>query len=274
MGSVLTGMVICLDEARRIGACLESLAFCDEILVIDSGSKDGTIEIVKKTGARLIERPFVSWNDQKDFGRRESKHDWVLNVDADEVVSKELAQEIQSELRTVAAEVAAFRIPFRNYLRDTWIKSCGFYPDPHVRLVRRDKTRWDTSAVHDKLLVEGEVKELRGHIDHYSFESIQDYLEKSNIYAEAFAKDAISRGRTASAAKIVLHTLGRFFRSYFLRGGMFDGATGLVMSGLQAAGVFQKYVRLWEMQRFPEARPKEIPAELGDPWRAQRIRRS
>ncbi len=272
----VTGMVICLNEARRIGDCLRSLAFCDEIVVIDSGSTDGTQAIVERAGARLITRPFVSWNDQKDFGRSQARSPWVLNIDADEVVDAELAAEITALAeRGAPPAIAAYRFRFKNFLRDAWIRSCGFYPDPHVRLVRRDRCRWDTAHVHDKIGVDGAVGDLRGHVEHHSFESIADYLEKSNIYAEAFARDAIARGRTSGVGAILTHTLARFVRSYFIHRGVLDGALGLTMAGLQAAGTFQKYVRLWEMQRFPEARalpPKT--AEVGDPWREQRVGRS
>lgn len=271
----LTGMVICLNEAQRIGDCLRSLAFCDEIVVIDSGSTDGTQAIVEQSGARLITRPFVSWNDQKDFGRTQARSPWVLNLDADEVVDAELAAEIDALLQGGAPpEIAAYRFRFKNHLRGAWIRSCGFYPDPHVRLVRRDRARWDTANVHDKIVVEGGVGTLAGHVEHYSFESIADYLEKSNIYAEAFARDAIARGKTSGVWAIASHTLARFVRSYVIHRGAFEGALGLTMAGLQAAGTFQKYVRLWEMQRFPEARA--LPprtAQVGDPWAEQRVKR-
>lgn len=268
-------MVICLNEARRIGDCLRSLAFCDEVVVIDSGSTDGTQDLVRAAGARLITRPFVSWNDQKDFGRTQASHPWVLNVDADEVVTPELAREIDALLVAgVPARVGGYRFRFKNFLRDAWIKSCGFYPDPHVRLVRRDRAYWDTQHVHDRLVVDGDIGTLRGHIEHYSFESLADYLEKSNIYAEAFARDAFARGRTSGVWAIATHTLARFLRSYLLHRGVLDGALGLTMAGLQAAGTFQKYVRLWEMQRFAGARA--LPprtAALGDPWAEQRVSR-
>jgi glycosyltransferase involved in cell wall biosynthesis len=249
--ATLTGMVISLNEAPRIAACLESLAFCDERLLIDSGSTDGTVEIARRLGARVIERPFQSMNDQKDFGRRESRSAWVLNLDADEVVSAELGQEIQALFaRGIPDAVGAYRFPFRNYLRDQWIRSCGFYPDPHVRLMRRDRARYGDAPVHDQLHVDGEVRALRGHVDHYSFDSIRDYLDKSHVYAERFAQAAFQRGQTASAWDIVVHTAARFLRSYLLRGGIFDGALGITMAGLQTAGTFQKYVRLWELNRF------------------------
>jgi glycosyltransferase involved in cell wall biosynthesis len=267
---LLSGMVICLNEERRIGACLSSLAFCDEVVVIDSGSRDRTVALVEASGARLFTRPFVSWNDQKDFGRRQCRGRWVLNVDADEVVSAELAQEIRQAIAAAPEEVAGYAIPFRNHLRDRWLRGAGFYPDPHLRLIRRERGRWDDSAVHDRVRVEGMVRSLRGHIDHYSFESIADYLEKSNIYAEAFARDAFGRGRRTTAIGILFHAFGRFLKMYLLRGGIRFGRIGVIMAGLQAAATFQKYARLWELEQFPEEAAAPSPA-LGDPWAKQRL---
>lgn len=263
-------MVICLNEARRIGDCLRSLAFCDEVVVIDSGSTDGTPAIIQQHGARLLTRPFVSWNDQKDFGREQATGPWVLNIDADEVVSEALAKEICARLEAgVDPSVGGFEIPFRNYLRSTWLRRAGFYPDPHLRLVRKDRARWDRGAVHDRLVIDGRIERLSGHVDHYSFDSIADYLEKSNIYAEAFARHAHATGRRTGAVGIAWHALARFVRAYFLELGVLEGALGLIMSSLQAAGTFQKYARLWELQRFGAP---ELPApKLGDPWAAQRI---
>lgn len=268
-------MVICLNEAERIGRCLETLSFCDEVVVIDSGSTDGTLDIVRASGAKLIERPFVSWNDQKDFGRSQCAGDWVLNIDADEEVTAELRDEITRTLTSAPDSIAAYRMPFRNHLRDAWIKSCGFYPDRHVRLVRRERAHWDTNAVHDRVFPDGDIGTLQGHIDHYSFASIADYVEKSCIYAEAFARDGLARGKTVGLWTIFIHTFGRLVKSLLLQGGLLDGMLGWTMAGLQTAGTFQKYARLWEMQRFasarPDARPEATPRTLGDPWRDVRV---
>ncbi len=243
----LSGMVIAKNEAKRIGACLDSLAFCDEIVVIDSGSTDGTIDIVKNKGARLIERAFAGMNDQKDFGRSQCDGDWVLNLDADEVVTPDLREEIR---RRIEGTEAAFRIPFRNHFRDQWVRRCGYYPDPHIRLVRRDRAFWDKAIpAHDHVVVDGEIGTLSGHIDHFSFESMDHYLRKSSSYADAFARDAIAKGRSSGPLTILIHTLARFFKAYVLKGGFLEGSLGLTISGLQAIQAFQKYVRLWELQQ-------------------------
>jgi glycosyltransferase involved in cell wall biosynthesis len=243
-------MVVCKDEVARIGACLESLAFCDEILVVDSGSTDGTLALIEKAGARLIQRPFLSMNDQKEFGRAEARGSWVLNLDADEVATPELQREIREALAH-EPDCAAYRIPFRNHFRSVWVKRSGYYPDPHVRLVQKDRTHWDRDVpVHDVVRVEGRIGTLRGHIDHYSFESIGDFIAKSCDYADRFAQRAHGEGRRAGLWTIAAHTLARFVKAYVLKAGFLEGTLGITISGLQAYEVFQKYVRLWELGRF------------------------
>jgi glycosyltransferase involved in cell wall biosynthesis len=242
-------MVIAKNEAKRIGACLDSLSFCDEILVIDSGSTDGTLDIVKSKGARLIEHEWSGMNGQKDFGRQHSQGEWVLNLDADEVVTPELREEILALIENDDPSIGAYRIPFRNHFRQWWVRRCGYYPDPHVRLLRRDRARWDaTFPAHDRVLVDGAIGDLRGHIDHFSFDSMDHYLRKSAGYADAFARDALAKGRRSGPLTILIHTVFRFFKAYVLKGGFLEGSLGLTISGLQAIQAFQKYVRLWELQ--------------------------
>jgi glycosyltransferase involved in cell wall biosynthesis len=244
----LSGMVIAKNEAKRIGACLDSLSFCDELLVIDSGSTDGTLEIANRMGARVIERPFAGMNDQKDFGRQQAQGKWVLNLDADEVVTGELRAEILALLDDAHAK-PAYRIPFRNHFRNAWVRRCGYYPDPHVRLIQRERAYWDAKVpAHDHVVVDGEIGSLSGHIDHFSFDSMDHYLAKSAGYADAFAKDALAKGRRVGPLTILVHTAFRFFKAYVLKGGFLEGSLGLTVSGLQAIQAFQKYVRLWELQ--------------------------
>ena len=250
----LTGMIVCKNEARRIGACLESLAFCDERVAIDSGSDDGTLELLEKHGVRVISRPWSGMNEQKEYGRTSSRGEWLLNLDADEVATPELRAEIVHLLeRGGPPGVDAYAIPFRNHFRSVWVRRSGYYPDPHVRLVRRERVRWDASApVHDRVVVEGAIGRLSEHIDHYSFESIGHFLQKSCAYAAAFAAAEHRAGRRAGVSTIALHTAFRFFKAYVLKGGFLEGALGLTISGLQAYEVFQKYVRLWELGRFSD----------------------
>jgi glycosyltransferase involved in cell wall biosynthesis len=257
-------MVIAKNEAKRIGACIDSLSFCDEVVVIDSGSTDGTLEIVRSKGAVLIERAWGGMNDQKDFGRAHAKGEWVLNLDADEVVSPELRDEIRRAIEQDDPRIGAYRIPFRNYFRDAWVRRCGYYPDPHVRLVRRERAYWDKAIpAHDHVVVDGEIGSLAGHIDHFSFESMDHYLRKSAGYADAFARNALAQGRRSGPLTILVHTAFRFFKAYVLKGGFLEGSLGLTISGLQAIQAFQKYVRLWELQTERQVADQHLAARSG-----------
>lgn len=245
-------MVICQDEEARIGACIDSLAFCDEVVVVDSGSTDRTLEIAEAKGARVVPQAWRGMNGQKDFGREQARGRWVLNLDADEVATPELAKEVRAIADSDGAEgPAAYLIPFRNYFKDAWVRRCGYYPDPHIRLLDKGRARWDPSVpAHDKVLVDGAVGRLTGHVEHYSFDSLDDFLDKSRRYSTAFARAAYQKGRRASGATVLVHASWRFFKAYVLEAGFLAGTLGLVISGLQAYEVFQKYARLWELSRF------------------------
>jgi glycosyltransferase involved in cell wall biosynthesis len=260
----ISGLVVCKNEADRIDACLRSLSFCDEIVVVDSGSTDDTVAIAQRHGARVIERPWKNANDQKEFGRQQAQGTWLVNLDADEVVSDALRDEILALVERGGDDgVDAYLAPFKNYFRTAWVRRCGYYPDPHVRFIRRAGARWDLETpVHDNVLADGATRMLKGHVEHHSFHSMEHYVDKSKAYAEGFARHAHAQGRRASAPTILLHTGWRFFRIYVLKGGFLEGALGLTIAGLQAFDVFRKYTRLWELGRFP---PEEDVGEGAPP---------
>jgi glycosyltransferase involved in cell wall biosynthesis len=247
----ISAMVICKNEEKRIANCIESLSFCDEIIVIDSGSSDGTLDILRQRDVRLIERPFVSWNNQKDFGRREATCEWVLNIDADEVVTPELRDELLRLVRRADNEkIAGARMPFRTHFKERWVRTCGYYPDYHLRLIRKERGYWDCDSVHDRIVLNGEMVSLGGHIDHFSFESLDDFLGKSAMYARAFAANAYAKGRRAGVLSMLIRPTFRFFKAFILQRGFLQGRLGFVISALQAYEVFQKYARLWERCHF------------------------
>jgi glycosyltransferase involved in cell wall biosynthesis len=247
----LTGLVITKNEEPRIEACLRALSFCDEIVVIDSSSTDKTPELVRAAGARLVDRPFTSFADLKEEGRAMARGRWVLNVDADEIVSEELAHQIRDVVARDDDPCAAYAIPYKNFFRSVWVRHAGYYPDPHVRLFLRERAKWDPSQpTHARVLIDGKIGMLGGHIEHHSFSSIQDFVQKSSRYAASFAEFKHSQGRRAGFFTIAVHTIGRFFRAFVLQGGFMDGTLGLTIAGLQAYEVFQKYARLWERGRF------------------------
>ncbi|MBI4820998.1 MAG: glycosyltransferase family 2 protein [Deltaproteobacteria bacterium] len=250
----LSAVVITKNEAGNIDRCLSALTFCEEIVIVDSGSSDDTVERARAHGARIVDHPFESYGAQREFARTVGRSPWLLTVDADEVVTPALADEVARVLQS-GPRFVAFEVPFKNYFRGEWIRRAGYYPDRHIRLFQKASCRYDASRpVHERLVCDGPVGRLRAHVEHHTFGSVGRFVEKSARYAEHWALAAHARGRRAGTSAIFLHTVGRFFRAYFIQLGFLDGTTGLVMSGLQAAEVFQKYVRLWELSRFGPAK--------------------
>jgi glycosyltransferase involved in cell wall biosynthesis len=253
---LLSATIIALNEEQRIGACLASLSFCDEVLVVDGGSTDGTRALAQAAGARVVGRPFDDFARQHEFAREEARGAWVLSLDADERASPELA----AAARAVATEgalpggAAAYSLPFKNHFRGTLLRHGGFSPDRHVRLFRRDACRYDPARpVHEKLLVQGAVGVLDAPVLHYTWGSFAQCLAKSERYAEAAAQALFASGRRAGALDVVARPLWRFLRGYVLRLGFLDGAAGAAMAMARAHEAFARYGRLWELSRFPEA---------------------
>ena len=249
----ISAMIICKNEERRIGDCLRSLDFCDEIVVVDSGSTDRTLDIVNEFPVRIFHREFTSWNDQKDFGRAQTTREWVLNIDADEVVSPQLRAELLQMIEEPPSEAAA-KMPFRTHFRGLWVKTCGYYPDFHVRFVKREHAYWDRESVHDRVVVNGTIKTLSGHMEHHSFESVNDFIQKSCMYANAFAIRAHNAGKKSGPLSMAIRPLFRFIKAYVFQRGFSQGSLGLMVATLQAYEVFQKYLRLWEMNNFGESK--------------------
>ena len=243
---MISATIIAQDEERAIGDCIASvLGFCEEVLVVDGGSRDRTREIAAQAGARVLERPFDDFARQHEFARAEARGEWVLSIDADERASPELAQ-----ARPDAA-VAAYALPFKNHYRGVWLRHGGYWPDRHVRLFRRAACRYDLSrTVHEKLLVEGATARLDAPIVHYTYDSLADCLAKMTLYGERAAVMLHEQGRRAGPLDVALRPLWRFMRGYLLRGGFLDGGPGAAMAWARAYEAYVKYARLWELSRF------------------------
>lgn len=247
----ISAMIICKNEERRIGDCLRSLDFCDEIVVVDSGSTDRTLDIVNEFPVRLFHREFKSWNDQKDFGRAQTTREWVLNIDADEVVSPKLRDELlQIAQNATPTSISGAKMPFRTHFRGRWVKTCGYYPDFHIRFIRKEDAFWDREAVHDRVVVNGSIQTLSGHVEHHSFESVHDFIQKSCMYANAFAIRSHKAGKKSGLLSMAIRPLFRFTKAYIFQRGFTQGALGFMIAALQAYEVFQKYLRLWELNTF------------------------
>lgn len=247
----ISAVLIAKDEGKRIPAALQSVSWADEVLVVDGGSRDGTREVSRAAGARVIERAWTGFVEQKNFALDEATYDWVLSLDADERVSAPLAEEIRNLARAGFA-ASGYRIPRVAFYLGRFIRTTDWYPDRQLRLFHRMRGRWQGMYVHESVRVEGRVGELGGEILHYPYESLSDHLETLNRYTSLAARqmrESGARGRLSSA--LILPPVV-FFKNYLLKGGIKDGAAGLVVSAMNATYVFLKYLKLWELeQAFP-----------------------
>ncbi len=241
----LSACLITYNETDRIDAALQSLAFCDEIVVLDSGSTDDTVERAGALGARVEVRPFTGFRTQKDHAVRLCRHDWVLCLDADEVVDAELAAAIARERASGFVRAPAYRIARLTKYHGAFLRHGEAYPDAVVRLFDRRRARWAGREVHEHVAVDGPIADLAGHLEHDSYRSYSEELAKLERYAERWAEAVHREGRRASLLPMLVNPSWRFFRGYVLKAGFLDGWRGLVYAWTRAAYVRQKYVKLW-----------------------------
>lgn len=246
MTAPLSAVLITLNAATQLEACLRSLAFCDEIVIVDSGSHDGTLDIAEQYGAKVIHSEWLGFGPQKQFAVTQAKHDWVLCIDADERVSETLAASIGAAL--AQAEFHTFRFARCNRFLGRYLRHGEGYPDWSLRLFHRRYARWSDDAVHEKVLTTAPCGTLRGDLLHDSAESLDHYLSKQNRYTTLAAQEALARGKRASASKLLLSPLLRFIKFYFLRLGFLDGLPGLVHILIGCQNSFAKYAKMLAIQ--------------------------
>ena len=219
--------IITLNAASQLAACLDSVRFADELVIIDSGSTDGTQALAEARGARVIQQPWLGFGPQKQFAVDAASHDWVLCLDADERVSPELRASIENALS--APSTAAFRFPRCNRFLGRYLKYGEGYPDWSLRLFDRRHARWSDDAVHEKVIADGAIGQLSGDLLHDSAESLANYLTKQNRYTTLAAEMAVAAGKRSSLGRLALSPLVRFIKFYFIRQGFRDGLPGLIV---------------------------------------------
>lgn len=244
--SPLSAVIIAKNAARQLPECLESLAFCDEILVVDSGSDDGTVALAQSRGARVIEAEWRGFGPQKRYAVEQAAHDWVLCVDADERVSPELRSAIERALAAPAN--AAYRFPRCNRFLGRYLRHGEGYPDWSLRLFDRRRARWSDDAVHEKVLTDAAVGTLTGDLLHDSAETLDAYLAKQNRYTTLAAQQAFDAGRRAHVAQLLLSPLLRFVKFYFFRLGLLDGVPGLIHILIGCGNSFAKYAKMLDLK--------------------------
>ena len=248
--ALLSVTVITRNEAAHIEACLASVDWADERLVVDCGSTDDTVALARRAGARVIETSWPGYAAQKNVAADAARHDWILSVDADERVTPELAREIRTRLEHVPSPPdAGYRIPRITFHLGRWFTTTDWYPDPQLRLYDRRRGRWKTRHVHESVEIQGTVGRLTHHLQHYAYRDIAHHVETINRYTTLAADEMFEAGRRASATDLVVHTIAAFLRNYVLKRGALDGVPGLTVSLMNAYYVFLKMAKLRELDR-------------------------
>jgi glycosyltransferase involved in cell wall biosynthesis len=242
----LSAVLITLNAAGQLEPCLRSLAFCDEIVVIDSGSTDDTVYLAERHGARVIQSEWRGYGPQKQFAVSQAKHDWVLCIDADERVSEALQKSIVTALG--AQLFHAYRFARCNRFMGRYLRHGEGYPDWSLRLFDRRHARWSDDPVHEKVVTEVSIGLLDGDLMHDSAETLDAYLAKQNRYTTLAAKEALARGKRASVAALVLSPSFRFIKFYFLRLGFLDGVAGFTHILIGCGNSFAKYAKMLASQ--------------------------
>lgn len=257
----ISATVITYNEEANIAEALDSLGWADEIVVVDSGSSDGTLEICRKRGVALYTRAWTGYVDQKNYAVDKATHDWIFSLDADERVSPALRREVAGLLST-GLRHPGYRIPRVAYFMGRWIRHGDWYPDYQLRLFDRRRGRWHGRRVHESVRLEGEPGFLSAEIHHFTYRDLSAYLRRLESYTTLAAADYRDRGRASSPLRMLLNPIATFVKAYFLKRGFLDGTPGLVVAIMGAVSVFFKYAKLWELQgkeRGSQAAPPLSP---------------
>ncbi|MDT8446926.1 MAG: glycosyltransferase family 2 protein [bacterium] len=244
----LSAAIITLNEERNLAACLDSLDFCDEWVVVDSLSQDATCEIARSKGAKVIDQAFLGHVRQKQLAVDSCSHDWVLCLDADERISPELRASILALKNQEEPELAGYQVNRLSWHLGRWIRHGGWYPDRNIRLFDRRRGHWAGYDPHDKVEVEGPVGLLTGDLHHYVFKDLAHNVATNNSYSGIMAKDLAQAGKGPSLLKLLFKPPWKFVECYVLKAGFLDGMAGFIIAVGAAYSLFLKFAKLWEQQ--------------------------
>ncbi|HOX03022.1 MAG TPA: glycosyltransferase family 2 protein [Candidatus Paceibacterota bacterium] len=254
--------VITCNEARNLRDCLATLAWADEIVVVDSGSTDGTLEIAREHTDRVFVHPWPGHLEQKNYAVDRAAHPWVFSLDADERVPPALADRILEVLAAPAAD--GYTFPRRNYFLGAWLRHGGWYPDRVLRLFRKDRGRFGGVNPHDRvILASGRAAGIEVPIEHFTYVSLGQYVAKQSLYADIAARGRVESGRASrvGAWRLGAKPAGKFLETYVWKRGFLDGVPGFVAAMGAAFAAYLREARVWELQRTssmrdePAARP-------------------
>ena len=245
----LTVVILTKNEENNIRACLSSVSnWADEIILVDDESTDKTREIATELGAKVFVRPMDIEGRHRNWAYQQAKNSWVLSLDADERLTPELKDEIEQVLRDPSGFVG-FTIPRRNYIGDYWVKYGGWYPSPQLKLLRRDKFRWEEVQVHPRAFLEGECGHLKSDLIHYSYKDISDFLQKLNRQTSLEVEKWIYQNKKMKTVRFIWRTIDRFFRSYIKKKGFRDGFYGFIVAYFASLYQFLSLLKYREIKR-------------------------
>ncbi len=248
----LSATIIALNEAANIERVIRSLSPADEIIVIDSGSSDGTAEIARRLGARVVEHAWEGFAQQKNFAAAQAAHDWILSLDADEELNPD-AQQAVRDWKKSSPHCAAFRFARRARYLGRWILHSGWYPDWKTRLYDRRRAQFEGGYVHESVKTDGPVETLSGEILHYTCDSLADHKKRIEFYTDLAAREMWAKDERPNAIERLLMPSWIFFHSYFVRLGVLDGVPGFLIARMAARYVRRKYAKVMALSRAGKA---------------------
>ena len=245
----LTALIPTGNEIHNIEAVIDSVAFADEILVVDSFSTDGTYEKAMKKATRVLRREFDYFSAQKNWAIPQAKYDWILIVDADERITPELKAEIQVILKTPNPNLVAYWIGRTNHFMGQQVQHSGWKNDKVIRLFKRDYCSYEDKKVHEEIIADGEIGYLKQKLHHNTYTTFDAYVEKMNRYAWLQAQDYDKKTKLITPYHFVIKPFWRFFKHFIIQGGFRDGFVGFTIGYMQAYVVFMRYVKLWLIRK-------------------------
>jgi (heptosyl)LPS beta-1,4-glucosyltransferase len=245
----VSAIVITKNEADAIADALKSLAWADEIIVVDAESTDSTVAIARQFTERVYVRAWNGYVDQKNHAAALAAHDWIFSLDADERVTDDLSAEIRALLQS-EPPVSAYRMPRVSFYLGRWMRTTDMYPDYQLRLYDRRHAKWDGLHVHESVKVDTDaVGYLKNELQHYPYKDLSEHLIRMDRYTSLAARQMFEKGRRATRLELLFHPPIAFARNYILKGGFRDGKAGLIISLVNSYYVMLKFAKLWELQR-------------------------
>jgi len=243
----LSAAIITLNEETRLPACIKSLQFVDEVIVVDSGSRDKTVSIAKDLGAKVYQEQWLGYGKQKQLAIDYCSNDWVIILDADERIPQKTASSICKAVQDPGGNVS-FQLPRKNLFLGRWIKHAGWWPDYVVRIINKHKCQMSSHIVHESIVSSGPTGTITEPIEHYATQNLSHTMEKMNAYSSAGAREMHDKGEGASYSKAFARGAWAFFYNYFFRLGLLDGGPGFIIAVSDATNKFFKYAKLTEFK--------------------------